>query len=526
MSHISGIQTKNKLRLRRRGNFMRKNLRSLALLLIVCLLVGCKGASGGGDTLTIALSGDSISLDPVLTNDNQSSNAMAQIYEGLVKIDDKTGEISPCLAESYEHPDDLTYIFKLKKGIKFHNGEEMKASDVVFSLKRAAEAPNVKHLFASIDPSTIKATDDYTVEFKQTKPFAGIIAALCHTGGSIVNEKAVTEAGDNYARNPVGTNALKFVSWSKADNMVLERFEDYHGEKTDFQTLKFRIIPEPSNRVIELESGGVDIALDIVANDLDKVSGNPDLQLVKSLDYGLTYLGFNCSKAPFTDPKVREAISYALDTDSIVKAVFHNLGKTATGVLPPTLEFSISDQLKLKGRDVEKAKALLKEAGQSNLKLTISTNENKDRVDMATAMKEQLAEVGIEASINVLEWSAFNDLIKKGNHDLYMIAWTADSPDPDTFMYPCFHSSAKGEGGNYAFLEDSKLDKLLDDARYEGDKSKRGELYKEAQEYIMGINAWVPLHNKEITAGAKKDIENLQLSPFGWHHFTQIKRAK
>ena len=139
---------------------MRKNLRSLALLLIVCLLVGCKGASGGGDTLTIALSGDSISLDPVLTNDNQSSNAMAQIYEGLVKIDDKTGEISPCLAESYEHPDDLTYIFKLKKGIKFHNGEEMKASDVVFSLKRAAEAPNVKHLFASIDPSTIKATDD------------------------------------------------------------------------------------------------------------------------------------------------------------------------------------------------------------------------------------------------------------------------------------------------------------------------------------------------------------------------------
>ena len=150
---------------------MKKNLRTLALLLIVCLLVGCKGAGGESDTLTIALSGDSISLDPVLTNDNQSSNAMAQIYEGLVKIDDKTGEISPCLAESYEHPDDLTYIFKLKKGIKFHNGEELKASDVVFSLKRASEAPNVKHLFASIDPSTIKATDDYTVEYSGTLPY-------------------------------------------------------------------------------------------------------------------------------------------------------------------------------------------------------------------------------------------------------------------------------------------------------------------------------------------------------------------
>lgn len=506
---------------------MKKKFGIFVMLFVLMFgVVGCS-SGGGGDTLKVAVSGDAISLDPVATNDNQSSHVMTQIYEGLVKITED-GKIEPSLAESYEQPDNLTYVFKLKKGVKFQNGEELKASDVVFSLKRALEAPNVKHLFASIDPASVKAVDDYTVELKQVEPFSGLLAALCHPGAYIVNEKAVTEAGDDYGRKPIGTNAVKLVKWTKADSVEMERFEDYHGEKTAYKKLLFRVIPEPSNRVIELESGGVDIAYDITANDLEKVEKNEKLQLFRSFDYGTTYLGFNTAKDPLNNPKVREAISYAIDIDSIVSAVFRGLGKTAPSAAPSTLKYSIADQFQPRKRDVEKAKKLLAEAGfPDGFKTSISTNENKDRIDMATAMKEQLSEIGIDVSINVLEWSAFNDLIKKGGHDMFMIAWTADSPDIDTFLYPCFHSSAKGEGGNYIYLEDAELDKMLDDARYEQDEAKRSELYENAQKRIDEISAWIPTHNKELTVGAQKTVQNIQLSPFGWYQLAKVtKEAK
>lgn len=510
--------------------------RKLSFLLVLSMLMvsfsGC-GNSGKGDstgtssteeTLTVAMSGDAIALDPVATNDNQSSNVMIQIYEGLL-VTGEDGTPKPLLAEKFEQPDESTYVFHLKKGVKFHNGEELKASDVVFSLKRAIDAPNVKHLFNTIDPASLVAKDDYTVEFKLSTPYSGILSALCHPGAFITNEKAVKEAGDSYKLNPIGTGALKFVSWEKANKVSLERFEDYHGEKTAFKSLIMKVIPEPTNRTIELESGGVDIAYDIAENDISKVEGNGELQLLKSLDYGTTYLGFNCQKAPFDNQKVREAISYALDMESIIKAVYLGVGKTASAPMPATLKYSIADSVKPKQRDLEKAKALLKEAGFENgFKTTLSTNENKGRIDMATAIKQQLSEVGIDVSINVLEWSAFNDLLKNAQQDMFEISWIADSPDADTFMFPCFHSSAKGAGGNYAYLSDAEIDKLLEEARSEKEDAKRAELYKKAQERVLEISAWVPQYNRELIVGAKKSVKGIEISPFGWYKLIKVSK--
>lgn len=489
------------------------------------VLTGCGGGTneaGTQDTLTVAAAGDTISLDPVGTNDNQSANTMMQIYEGLVKLDDNNEPVAS-LAEKFEQPDPSTYVFTLKQGVKFHNGEELKASDVVFSLKRAVTSSFVKHLFGTIDESSIKALDDYTVEFKMKEPYSGIIYALCHPGGFIVNEKAVAEAGENYASNPVGTGPMKFVSWSKANEMVMERFEDYHGEKPVYQKLVYRVIPEPTNRLIELESGGVDMAYDIASNDISKIEDNQDLQLFRSLDYGTTYLGFNCEKAPFDNPKVREAISYAIDLEGTIKAVWLGVGKAAPGPVPEKLAYSISGEKQPKTRDVEKAKQLLKEAGFENgFSTTLTTNERKERVEMATVLKEQLAEVGIDMSINVLEWSKYNEVLINAEQDMFMIAWIADSPDPDTFIYPCFHSSAKGEGGNYAYYTNTELDKLLDEARITPNGDARAELYRQVQELIIADNPWVPMYNGELIVGAKANIQGMKLSPFGWYELKNV----
>lgn len=172
----------------------------LALALVMTVLTGCKGGGnkstgekkGDKDTLVIANDSDAISLDPMGTNDNASSKVLVQIYEGLFELNDKAEEV-PLLAESYDKVSDTEYVFHLRKGVKFHNGDEMKASDVVFSLKRACEAPNVKHLFNTIDEDSIKADDDYTVRFNLKFPYPGIISSLMHPGGAILCQKKLKQ---------------------------------------------------------------------------------------------------------------------------------------------------------------------------------------------------------------------------------------------------------------------------------------------------------------------------------------------
>lgn len=475
------------------------------------------------DAIVVAASGDAISLDPISTNDNQSSNVMLQIYEGLVKLNPETRELENCLAESMDHPDDSTYIFHLRKDVKFHNGETLKASDVVFSLKRAIASATVGYLYNTIDPESVKATDDLTVEFKMAQPYAGIVSALAHPGAFICNEKAVTDGGEQYKMNPVGTGPFKFISWSKADRVELERFEDYHGTKPAYSKLTFRVIPEANNRSIELESGGVDLAYDVAPIDVDRLSNGDKTQMFRDLDYDTTYLGFNCQKKPFDDPRVREAVALALDLQSIADKAFLGVAKVAPCAVPGTLQYSAAADSQARARDLEKAKALLKEAGLENgFDTTLATNENQQRIDMATMMKGQLAEIGVNITIQSLEWSAFNDLIKNGDQDMFIIAWIADSPDIDTFIFPCFHSSTVGEGGNYAYYVNEELDKLLLDARVESDATKRGELYKQAQDIIYKDVPWVPLCNKELLVGASKDLQGLTLSPFGWYELAPV----
>ncbi|MCF6463825.1 ABC transporter substrate-binding protein [Clostridium sp. Cult1] len=512
----------------------RKSLILISMMLILSLvLTACGGgketggksdeSTGAKDKLVIATSSDAITMDPVQNNDAFSGNIMAQVYDGLVKID-MEGNITESLAEKYEISEDgLTYTFKLKEGIKFQNGEELKASDAVFTFKRAIEAPAVAHIFGDIDPDSLEALDDYTFQFSLKEANAGIVAALCHPAAFIVNEKAVTEAGDDYSRNPIGTGPFILESWSKSNKMVLNRFEDYHGEAPVYNTLEVRVIPEATNRVIELETGGVDIAYDISPNDVSRVEENSDLQLFRTPDYGTLYMGMNTEKSPLNDIKVRQAITKAIDVESIVKAIWRGVGKPASAPYTSTIKYSIADENEPNKKDIEGAKQLLKEAGYENgLSLTITTNDRQERIDAATIMKEDLKEIGIDITVEVLEWSAFIEKIENGQHDLFMISWLSDSPDPDMVLYPCFHSSMAGPGGNYAFLNDAEVDELIIKGRRTLDGPEREQIYKDLQEKIMDLAPAVFLYNSEIVIGARNNIDNIELTPFGYHRLYHI----
>lgn len=505
---------------------LKKKRRVLALMASLCLGVslftGCgksqttQSQSKVKDFLMVATAYDAKSLDPHAVNDVASSNVMTQIYGTLVRMNEKN-EVVPMLADSFSQLDELTYEFKLKKGVKFHNGEEMKASDVKFSLERAAKSALVSHIFGDIDINSFKMPDDYTISFKTKVPAAGFLSGLSHTGGSILSEKAVTAAGEKYAMNPVGTGPFKFVSWTKGDRVELERFNDFYGEKPKFSKMTIRVIPEPTNRAIELESGGVDIAYEISSNDIKRIEENEKLQITRVIDNSTQYLGFNNQKKPFNDIKVRQAISYALNTKSIVESAWRGVGKVAVGPIGPNVRYS-DKSLQVHEYNVQKAKELLKEAGfERGFKTSIWTNEKKERVDMATIMQSQLKEVGIEAEIKILEWGAYLDGLSKGEHDMFIIGWTCQTPDPDLAVYAPLHSSKAGTGGNYSFFKNAKVDELIMKGRVMKDSPEREAVYKEIQKEVKAQAPWVFLSNGEQVVGTSKNVKGFVASPFGYH---------
>lgn len=517
----------------------RKSLILISVMLVLSLmLTACGGAKDDGgendkpadkvaseapDKLVIATASDAITMDPVANNDAFSGNIMAQVYDGLVKID-MEGNIIPNLAKSYEPSEDgLTYTFHLEEGVKFQNDEELKASDVVFTFERALKAPAVAHIFGDIDPDSLVAEDDYTFKFSLKDANAGIIAALCHPAAFIVNEKAVTDAGEDYGRNPIGTGPFILDSWSKANKMELSKFDGYHGVLPVYDKLEVRVIPEATNRVIELETGGVDIAYDVAPIDVERVDENKELQLFRTPDYGTLYMGMNTQKAPLNNLKVRQAIAKTIDVQEIVDAVWRGVGKAASAPYTSTIKYSIAKDNEPNKKDIEGAKALLKEAGyEDGLSLTITTSDRQERIDSATIMKEDLKEIGIDVKVEVLEWSAFIGKIEEGNHDMFMISWISDSPDPDMVVYPVFHSTMVGPGGNYSFLKDDKVDELIVKGRRTLDGPERAEVYKELQETIMELAPAVFIYNSEIVIGAKANIDNIELTPFGYHRLFPI----
>ena len=253
---------------------------------------------------------DAKTLDPHATNDATSSRVTAQLYSQLVEADQNMN-IVPGLASSWEKIDDHSTIFYLKKGVKFHNGEEMKASDVKFSFERMMASPSVAHIIGALDH--VEVIDDYTVKLVTKDPFGPQLYHLAHIASSIISEKAVKEEGANFGQHPVCSGPFKISDWAAGDRIVLESFDDYYGGKQEIDKVIFRNVTEGTNRAIGLETGEIDIAYDISAIDKDTVRHDKRLVLTEEESLSQAYVGFNVTKPPFDNAKVRQAVAYALN---------------------------------------------------------------------------------------------------------------------------------------------------------------------------------------------------------------------
>ncbi|MCR3955656.1 MAG: ABC transporter substrate-binding protein [Gudongella sp.] len=510
---------------------MKKNIRGVVLLVLVLslLLSGCGGGSevtngsnesgGSGSvgkadpsTLVVASAADARSIDPHGAGDNTSVNALMPVVETLV-VYDENGEIKPHLAESWEEIDSQTWKFKLREGVLFHNGEEMKASDVVYSFKRATSplGARVQYIMKMVDPDGLEIVDDYTVIVRTTQPFSPFVGYLPYIGAAIISEKAYEEPGADL--NPVGTGPFKFVEWKKGDTLSYERFNDYWGEQADYERLVIKAIPEANSRLIELETGSADIAITMTVNDQPKIESNSNLDLHTSPTTIFTMLGFNCSIEPYNNAKFRQAIDWATDAEGIVQAVYRGSAVYTPGPVTPKQKY-YDDSEPNDRYDVEKARKLLEESGVDLSKTyTIYVNESQPRIDIATILQSQLSEVGVNIEIKVMETAAYWDFIASGDQEMFISGWGAVGfPEPDNNIYGPLHSN-QIPANNNVFYSDPELDAMLDLSREMSDGPEREELVKDIQKHIRENAPYITFDNPINIIGTQKYIKGFVAMP-------------
>ncbi len=503
-----------------KGSF--KKVVSLLLVAVMAstLLAGCgksEPANSGDqsskkDTLTVAIPFDPITMDPHAAGDTPSVNNQTPVYETLV-VYDQDSKIAPMLAESWEQIDAKNWKFNLRKGVKFHNGEEMKASDVLFSFKRATSPDGVKvqYVMGAIDAANCKVVDDYTIIIATHEPFP-LLGYLPYIGASIVSEKEFAADPEKAARNPVGTGPFKFVEWKKNDRCVYVRNEDYWGEKPAYENLVIRTIVESNSRVIELESGSIDIAYAIPANDVARLEQNPDTKIERNTSTLFNYIGMVNDKAPFNNPDFRMAIDLALDEEAIIKTVFRGIADyTPTPVTPICMYFDDSDT---KPRyNPEEAKNLLKKAGISEgTTFTMTIYEDQTMMDAATVIQSMLKEVGINLEIKVLEFGTFFLGLESGDYEFFISAWGAVGfTEPDNNLFGPLHGSMI-PASNSVHYNSSEYNGLLTKSRATPNGPEREKLIKDAQKLLRKDVPMITYANLNQIVGTRANVKGFKPS--------------
>ena len=509
---------------------------------------GGDGGTDGNDDTEVVAGGDLIilensdakSMDPHGSNDVPSSNVQSSIFETLV-IRDAKGELAPGLAESWKQVDELTWEFKLRTGVKFHDGEEFNAEAVKKSFERILD-PEVAspRLFLYEMVTEIKVVDANTVQFVTEYPFSPLLAHLTHNGGSIISPKAIdedyaaitadssgeTKSGSVIGIAPVGTGPFKFDSWTPGDQIKLVRNEDYWGTVASIDSVTFRVIPESSVRVAELQSGNAHIISGVEPNQVANVNSFPNASVLETATSSLTYIGFNTNKEPFNNPKVRQAISKAINREELIEGIYDGFGIPAISPLSPGI-FGYTEDVTSMAYNLEEAKALLAEAGYADgFKTTIWTNDNPVRQDVAIVLQQGLKEIGIELEIQVLEWGAYLEKTAAGEHDMFILGWSNGTGDADYGLYALFHSSQHGDPGNRSFYTSTKVDQLLESGRREADQAKRLSIYKEAIQVISEDSPMAFVLHPSSLIGVAKDVTGFSIGADSIYRLTDVKINK
>jgi peptide/nickel transport system substrate-binding protein len=439
-------------------------------------------ASASAQVLEIGADNSPTGLDPHLITAFPSFMVVnGNIYEGLTAID-KDLKIVPGLAESWTAaPDGKAYTFKLRSGVKFHDGSAMEAEDVVSSIKRVLSKDIASPLASRLSAiESANAVDGTTMELKLKEPSAALLSSLA----TIAIVPSAMEANkDALQKAPVGTGPFKFQEWQPNGFILLTKNEAYWDKgMPKLAGLKFNIVPESATRQVGLSNGQYALLPNIDAATALQLKGKPNVKLSETMDLAYTLLGMNVSKPPFDNPKVREAVNYAINRQEIVDAALFGAGVPG-GPLSPALKSWALDvnQFTCYKPDPAKAQALLKEAGVTTpVTVTMKVLPRQDIKDIAQVVQEQLNKAGFKVELINQEQGQFIQDWRNSNFDLFA-SLNAGQPDPDDYFYRTFRT---GGSTNVFKYSDAEIDGLLDEARTQQDQAARKTAYDKVQQKL------------------------------------------
>jgi peptide/nickel transport system substrate-binding protein len=514
----------------------RKIVLVMAVLAALCPMIA--GAATDADTLIWGRGGDSVGLDLAQATDGESIKAGIQIFENLVKFGDNSMDVEPQLATSWEvSADGLTWTFHLRKGVFFHDGAPFNAQAVADSFNRVIDATHPFHAYGqwkyvglSLKPVTaIKVIDDYTISLSTEKPYAPLLNNLALWLCPIVSPKAMAEYKDQIGQHPVGTGPYTFVKWVKDDQIVLERNEKYWGGQPKLKRIILKSIPEPSARLMALQSGTVDIADDLDPDSIAVVKKDANLTVKECPSVNVGYVAINTAKPYLSDPRVRQAISHAIDKNVLIQALFQGLAVPAKNPFAPSI-WSHNDAIQDYDYNPKKAEALLKEAGFDKSReielwaMPVSRAYMPDPVKTSELIQAYLSAVGIKCKIVRYDWGAYLEKTSNGEHDLCMLGWLGGNADPDNFLYGLLSSDmAKTPGAaNIALWKNDEFTDLVKAAQKNFNKAERTTYYLKAQQIFHDEAPWVPIAHTKMVRCYNQRMQDVPLRPNGLNSFQMV----
>jgi len=502
------------------------SLATLGLALAVLLVAAVGGAQDPqpGGTLRVGLQGDFTTLDPHMSTSAVDRDLYYQVYNTLVALDANLN-VLPELAESWEAPDPLAYVFRLRKGVKFHDGSDFTAEVVKWNVERMvnpatgsirrSELGNVK---------SVDVLDSHTVRLNLKEPDAALLATLTDRSGMMVSRAAVEKHGKDFARNPVGTGPFQFVEWAKDDQLRVKRFPGYWKKGAPYlDEIVYKPIPDHTVKLTALRTATLDLIDELPPKDVAPTKGNPRLRVVETPGLGYRRMELNTTRPPFNVKALRQAVAWAVNREALHRAVFFATGAPAQGPIPP--RSWAYEALPGYGTtpDAGKAKQKLAEGGQPNgFKFTLNIVNTPVDQKLAQIVQDNMKRVGIDMEIALLEIGAWIEKRKAGQFDAAESLWSG-RPDPDGNMFSHLTSGGANNWGKYA---NPRVDELLHQARSAAKQADRKRAYGEAVRILIDDAPLVFLYHDAWTKAWDERVQGYVEIPDGRMRLERVWLAK
>jgi len=499
----------------------------LFCLIILFLQAACSSGDRIPGFVYLRLNTNPTTLDPAHIVDVTGGLIAAKLFNGLIRLDDSL-EICPDIADKWQVLDSgRTYVFKLRRGVKFTNNREVTAHDIKYSFKRildpATRSPNTWVLDKisgarafmegmANDIAGLEVVDDYTVKLHLDRPFSPFLYLLTTTAAYIVAEEEVVKKGAAFSYDPVGTGPFKLKTWGHGSSLVLAKNAGYFQGGADAAGIVYRVIPEDLTALTEFELGNLDV-ISLPASDYRKYRDSSQWKGLLSSSDGLNtyYLGFNCSRPPFDNAEIRRAVGYAVDRKRIFETFFEKRGRLAKGPVPDLIrKWGLQDAPVY---DPGRAAKLIEAGGLKGRSVNFYITADREVVDMAEIIQSYLKAAGLDVKIRQLEWSAYKAALNNGEADMFWLSWWADYPDPENFLFPLFHSSNHGAAGNRTRYTNARVDGLIEAGQREADAGRRNLYYMRAEKIILEDSPWICFWHRNDFTLRQPGLKNYKIYP-------------